>query len=135
MKNSFIFVGALLLIGVSVNYLEQILRIVALIAIAAILLAVVVGFVFLSFNYIKRDKAPSPDATAKEKREDEPLTDRRVMALYKLAQQVLDDDAVDIDEAEKLRSWFRRYPESADDHRTMHLFGFVEEVLTDKKTR
>ncbi|KJY78940.1 hypothetical protein TW74_09545 [Vibrio nigripulchritudo] len=75
-------------------------------------------------NNVKTDHVPRPD---------ELLTDRRVMALYKLAQQILDDDKVDLEEAKKLKAWFKRYPESAGDYRTGHLFGLVEEVLADEE--
>ena len=63
----------------------------------------------------------------------ETLTERRVKALYKLASQILDDDEVDLEEAKKLRSWLRRYPESKDDYRTQKLYLTAESVLEDRK--
>ncbi|MBO0197776.1 hypothetical protein R8N45_08345 [Vibrio sp. 1403] len=60
------------------------------------------------------------------------LTPRREKALYKLANQVLEDDVVDLDESKKLRSWFKRYPESKQDPKTKELAVTVELYLEDK---
>lgn len=63
----------------------------------------------------------------------ETLTSRRVTYLYKLALDILNDDKVDLKEAEKLRNWLQRYPESKDDYRTEKLYIADEQALDDKE--
>ncbi|CAE6929290.1 hypothetical protein ACOMICROBIO_GDFFDHBD_02492 [Vibrio sp. B1REV9] len=64
--------------------------------------------------------------------DDEPLTQRRMKALYKLANQILEDEVVDLAESKKLMAWFNRYPESKEDPRTQKLAIVVKEYLSDK---
>ncbi|EOS8311493.1 hypothetical protein ACNPDB_001639 [Vibrio vulnificus] len=60
------------------------------------------------------------------------LTPRRMKALYKLANQILEDEVVDLAESKKLLAWFNRYPESKEDPRTQRLAVIVKEYLEDK---
>ncbi|WP_029822534.1 WYL domain-containing protein [Vibrio parahaemolyticus] len=62
----------------------------------------------------------------------EQLTPRRMKALYKLANQILEDEVVDLAESKKLLAWFNRYPESKEDPRTQRLAVVVKEYLSDK---
>ncbi len=136
MKNGLILIASLLAIGFIVENIQNIIAIgviVALIAIAA------VAIVYASMWAHKKATAKPKSAKSQtqiisqEPHPEEPLTDRRVMALYKLAQQILDDEKVELDEAKKLKAWFKRYPESSDDRRTRTLLGIVEEALADKE--
>ncbi|EID7697625.1 hypothetical protein CS266_RS12190 [Vibrio parahaemolyticus] len=60
------------------------------------------------------------------------LTPRREKALYNLADKILEDDIVDLEESKKLRAWFKRYPESKEDSKTKELAATVELYLEDK---
>ncbi|EJS2607802.1 hypothetical protein NW622_000355 [Vibrio alginolyticus] len=60
------------------------------------------------------------------------LTPRREKALYNLADKILEDDVVDLEESKKLRAWFKRYPESKEDPKTKELAATVELYLEDK---
>ena len=62
----------------------------------------------------------------------EVLTPRREKALYNLANKILEDDVVDLEESKKLRAWFKRYPESKEDPKTKELSATVELYLEDK---
>ncbi|HBC3454427.1 TPA: hypothetical protein KDY47_003280 [Vibrio parahaemolyticus] len=64
--------------------------------------------------------------------EPELLTPRREKALYNLADKILEDDVVDLEESKKLRAWFKRYPESKQDAKTKELAATVELYLEDK---
>lgn len=66
-----------------------------------------------------------------EETESLPLSDRRHMALFKLAQEILDDSLVDYNESKKLLAWFKRYPEAAEDRRTKELCELSHQVLED----
>ncbi|EOX1786269.1 hypothetical protein [Vibrio cholerae] len=62
----------------------------------------------------------------------ETMTSRREKALYNLAEKILEDDIVDLEESKKLRAWFKRYPESKNDRKTTELATAVEFYLRDK---
>lgn len=62
----------------------------------------------------------------------EVLTPRREKALYNLANKILEDDVVDLEESKKLRAWFKRYPESKEDPKTKELSETVDRYLEDK---
>lgn len=75
--------------------------------------------------------APQKSITS-ESSEVETLTPRREKALYNLANKILEDDVVDLEESNKLRAWFKRYPESKEDPKTKELAATVELYLEDK---
>ncbi|MDF4586033.1 hypothetical protein CGH94_16835 [Vibrio parahaemolyticus] len=82
-----------------------------------------------------RKASPTPTAKksiASESSEVETLTPRREKALYNLADKILEDDVVDLEESKKLRAWFKRYPESKEDSKTKELAATVELYLEDK---
>lgn len=71
-------------------------------------------------------------STVQSSAEQELLTPRREKALYNLADKILEDDVVDLEESKKLRAWFKRYPESKEDPKTKELAATVELYLEDK---
>lgn len=77
-------------------------------------------------------KVASQKSIASESSEVETLTPRREKALYNLADKILEDDVVDLEESKKLRAWFKRYPESKEDPKTKELAATVELYLEDK---
>ncbi|MDV6252834.1 hypothetical protein [Vibrio sp. EA2] len=86
-----------------------------------------------------RKASPTPTAKvapqksiASESSEVETLTPRREKALYNLADKILEDDVVDLEESKKLRAWFKSYPESKEDSKTKELAATVELYLEDK---
>ncbi|HAS6062048.1 TPA: hypothetical protein I7135_07735 [Vibrio vulnificus] len=77
-------------------------------------------------------KAAPQKSVTSESSEVETLTPRREKALYNLADKILEDDVVDLEESKKLRAWFKRYPESKEDSKTKELAVTVELYLEDK---
>ncbi|HHY0584533.1 hypothetical protein [Vibrio natriegens] len=77
-------------------------------------------------------KAAPQKSVASESSEIETLTPRREKALYNLANKILEDDVVDLEESKKLRAWFKRYPESKEDLKTKELAATVDLYLEDK---
>ncbi len=77
-------------------------------------------------------KVAPQKSIASESSELETLTPRREKALYNLADKILEDDVVDLEESKKLRAWFKRYPESKEDPKTKELAATVELYLEDK---
>lgn len=85
----------------------------------------------------KTSSAPTTDVTSQKSiapvtSEIQTLTPRREKALYNLANKILEDDVVDLEESKKLRAWFKRYPESKEDPKTKELAATVEFYLEDK---
>ncbi|WP_423840328.1 hypothetical protein ONE56_04830 [Vibrio mytili] len=81
---------------------------------------------------VSTTKVAPQKSIASESSEVETLTPRREKALYNVANKILEDDVVDLEESKKLRAWFKRYPESKEDPKTKELAATVELYLEDK---